>query len=94
MFWSMATEVSKRLRAGIVVGIIKRLHRRLQQNFVALRAARADRGALDVGAVGHEGQRHGTGQAIDRLLGQIGADAETRDDDSDPRAALFWLPRH
>ena len=57
MFWSADERRQQRLRAGIVVGIVERLHRHLQQNLVA-DAARARDEAVEVGAIGRERERH------------------------------------
>jgi hypothetical protein len=46
----------ERLRTRIVVGIIERLHRDLQQDFVAVRACAGDR-IFEVAAIGHERER-------------------------------------
>ena len=72
------------LRAGIVVGIIERLHRNLQQDLVALRARPLGQFA-GVGAVGRERQRHRGRQFHDGVGGLGGADAEAADDDGDHR---------
>ena len=74
----------QRLRAGIVVRIVERLHADLQQHLVVL-AARARDPALDVDAVRHERERHRRGQLGERLGGAVRADAEPFDDDRDAR---------
>ena len=72
------------LRAGIVVGIVERLHRNLQQNLVALRARPL--GELGgIRAVGRERQRHRRRQFHDGVGGLGGADAEAADHDGDHR---------
>jgi hypothetical protein len=72
------------LRSGVVVGIVERLHRNLQQHLVALRA-----GALHqlagVRAVRRKRHRHRRRQLHDGVAGLGGADAEAADDDGDAR---------
>jgi hypothetical protein len=72
------------LRSGVVVGIIERLHRRLQQQLVAAGAG-VGRDGDEVGAVGRERQRHRRRQGVDRLVGRRRADAEAADDQRDAR---------
>jgi hypothetical protein len=72
------------LRAGIVVRIVERLHRRLQQNLVA-GAARAPGKMIDVVAIRHKGKRHRAGQLADGVIADAGADAKPADDERDAR---------
>ena len=72
------------LRAGVVVGIIERLHRNLQQDLVALRA-RAFGELGGIRAVGRKRQRHRRRQLHDGVGGLGRADAEAADDDGDDR---------
>ena len=60
MFCSAVKRGEQRLRAGIVVRIVERLHADLQQHLVAF-AARARDPALEIGAVGREREGHGAG---------------------------------
>ena len=75
----------QRLRARIVVGIVERLHRHLQQDLVAF-AARASGICSEIAAVGREGERHRSRQLAERVGGAARADAEPADHDRD-RAA-------
>jgi hypothetical protein len=68
----------------IVVGIIERLHRNLQQNLVAL-CARAFGQFGGIRAIGRKRQRYRGRQFHDRVSGLGRADAETRDHDGDHR---------
>ena len=74
----------QRLRAGIVVRIVERLHADLQQHLVAF-AARARDPALEIGAVGRERKGDRRGQLGERLGGAVRSDAETLDHDRDAR---------
>ena len=77
----------QRLWARIVVGIIKRLHRHLEQDFVA-RGARTS-SQPGIVAVGHESEGHGAGQLGDRLGGVFGADPKAFDDEGHPDSVRF-----
>ena len=70
------------LRPGVVVGIVERLHRDLQQHLMALRA-----GALHqlagIGAVRRKRQRHRRRQFHDGIGGLGSANPEAADDDRD-----------
>ena len=84
MFWSGVNRGEQRLRAGIVVGIVERLHADLQQHLVAL-AARARDPAFQIDAVGRERIGHGGRKFRERLGGAVRADAEPLDHDRDAR---------
>ena len=77
----------QRVRAGIGGRIAERLHRRLQQHFVA-RLARPRRVALEVGAVRGEGERNGGGKLGDRGDRAFLVEAESADHDGDARRAF------
>ena len=72
------------LRAGIVVGIVERLHRNLQQDLVTLRP-RPFGELAGIRAIGRERQRHRRRQLHDGVGGLGGADAEAADHDGDDR---------
>ena len=72
------------LRARIVVGIIERLHRDLQQDLVALRARPLGQFG-GIGAIGRKCQRHRRRQFHDGVGGLGGADAKAADHDGDHR---------
>ena len=78
----------QRLRAGIVVGIIERLHRNLQQHFVIF-STRALRQLFEIGAVGRQRECHRRRQFGERIGGAGGADAEPADHDGDARRVFF-----
>ena len=87
-----AERTEQRLRAGIIVGVVERLHRRLQKELVAVGAC-LGRKTLDVGAIRREGEGHRAGQLADRLTGDAGADAEAAEHDGDLRAGLLARSR-
>ena len=68
------------LRAGVVVGIVERLHRNLQQDLMALRARPLGQ-FRGIRAVGRKGQRHRGWQLHDGVGGLGRADAKAADDD-------------
>ena len=75
----------QRLRARIVVGIVERLHRDLQQHLVAV-VARLRHRAVDLEAVRAERECHRARQLAHGRLRRGAADAEAVDDDRDARA--------
>ena len=74
----------QRLRSRVVVGIVERLHRGLQQHFVIGRL-RALRQRVEIRAVGCDGQRHGCRQFRQCIGGAGRADAEPAYDNGDAR---------
>ena len=68
------------LRAGVVVGIVERLHRNLQQDLVALRARPLGQFG-GIRAVGRKRQRHRGRQLHDGVGGLGRADPKAADDD-------------
>ena len=74
----------QRLRAGIVVGIVERLHRDLQQHLMTAGARTRDL-TLEIAAIGRERERHCARQLADGVIGGAGADAEPADHDRDAR---------
>src|SRR5579872_2959589 len=77
----------QRLWARIVVGIIKRLHRHLEQDFVA-RGARTS-SQPGIAAVGHESKGYRAWQLGDRLGGVFSADPKAFDDEGNPDSVRF-----
>ena len=59
----------ERVRAGIVVRVIERLHRDLEHDLVAVVAGTPT--PFEIAAVGREGQRDRSGQLGDRLRGAL-----------------------
>ena len=85
----------QRLRAGIVVGIVERLHADLEQHLMAL-AARARDPTLEVGAIGDERIGDRGGKLRQRFGGAVRPDAQALDHDRDARlvgAARLRLDR-
>ena len=78
------------LRTGVVVGIVERLHRHLQQQFVAGLAGAAA-SVVDIGRVGNEREGHRSRQARHRQRRAGGADAEAGEDDRDARCVRIGV---
>ncbi len=78
----------QRVRSRIVVGIVERLHRNLQHHLVAGLARACDL-ALEVAAIGREGERDRARQLAQRVGGGVRADAQPADHDRDARSVAL-----
>src|SRR5665213_3137576 len=82
----------QRVGAGIDLRVVERLQRNLQQQFVTGGARRGDVGCQLL-VVGGKGERHVAGQRGNRVVGSLGVDAETADDNGNSQVLGVGLAR-